>query len=81
MMEKDSMIRVVRDASGEFLIDETHKFQSRGAYICKNSACLNKVFKNKGLERSLKCKISDDFYNELKQVLKAYEDGSCVVSS
>ena len=81
MKEKESMIRVTKDALGGFQIDETHTVQSRGAYICKNADCLKKTLKNKGLERSLKCKISDDFYQTLEQVLNAYENGSGAVSS
>ena len=62
MVEKDTLIRV---------IDEQQRIQSRGAYICKKKECLEKVLKNRGLERSLKCKISDDFYNEIKQVMES----------
>ena len=71
MIEKDLMIRVAKDASTGFVIDENHNVQSRGAYLCKKKECLQKALKNKGLERSFKCKISDDFYNELEQVLNS----------
>ena len=69
MVEKDLLVRVAKDTSGGFVIDETQNVQSRGAYICKKKECFERTFKNKSLERSLKCKISDDFYNELKQVM------------
>ena len=71
MVEKDTLIRVAKDTSGGFVIDEQQRIQSRGAYICKKKECLEKVLKNRGLERSLKCKISDDFYNEIKQVMES----------
>lgn len=71
MVEKDLLIRIAKDTSGGFVIDENQSVQSRGAYICKKKECLEKVIKKKGLERSFKCKISDDFYDELKQVISS----------
>ena len=81
MKEKENLIRITKDAIGGFQIDETHTVQSRGAYVCKNATCLKKALKNKGFERSLKCKISDDFYQTLEQVLNVYENESGAVSS
>ncbi len=71
MMEKASMIRVAKDTLGGFIIDEAQNVQSRGAYICKKKECLQKAIKRRALERSFKCKISDDFYNDLEQVLNS----------
>ena len=40
---KKELIRVVRTPEGEVEIDLTGKKSGRGAYICKNEACLKKV--------------------------------------
>lgn len=69
MKNKKDMIRVVRNKEGEISIDFTGKKAGRGAYICPEVECLEKAIKNKGLERSYKCKVSDEIYEQLKSEL------------
>lgn len=65
---KNDLVRIVRNENGVF-IDKTGKMNGRGAYICNNVACLEKVIKSKRLERSLKIKIEDEIYENLRGVL------------
>ncbi len=60
MGNKKEMIRVIKTAEDEILLDMTGKKNGRGAYVCANRECLNKALKHKGLERSLKTSIPDD---------------------
>ena len=57
MKEKKQMIRVVKTAENAFVLDATGKMNGRGAYLCKNSQCLQMAMKNHGLERSFKTQI------------------------
>lgn len=41
----------------------------RGAYICDNIECLEKVIKTKRLERVLDISISDEIYESLRGVI------------
>ncbi|MCL2498906.1 MAG: YlxR family protein [Defluviitaleaceae bacterium] len=41
--------------------------QGRGAYICKNSVCIEQARKTKGLDRSLKGTVPPDIYVQLKE--------------
>lgn len=66
MKSKKELIRIVRNDEGEFFLDSTGKKSGRGAYICFNIECLEKVCKNKGLERSFKSSVPQDIYQELK---------------
>ena len=71
MKSKMSMIRVLKTAeSGEIIIDLKGKVNGRGAYICKDAECLEKAFKCKGLERSLKTEISDEIKNQLRREME-----------
>ncbi len=70
MKNKRELIRIVRNDQGEFALDTTGKKPGRGAYICKNIQCLEKACKNKGLERSFKCSVPKDIYEELKKQLE-----------
>lgn len=66
MKPKKELIRVVRSPEGEISIDdERGKKPGRGAYICRNSACIDKARKSNILERSLNQKIEDEIYDML----------------
>ena len=67
MKSKKEMIRVIRTAEGEFLLDATGKKNGRGAYICPDKECLLKAIKNKGLERSFKQAIPKEVYESLEK--------------
>ena len=67
--EKRDLIRIVKNKQGEINIDKTGKMPGRGAYICDNISCLEKLIKTKKLERVFQMKIEDDIYEELRGVL------------
>lgn len=67
--DKRELVRVVRSPEGEVSIDMTGKKPGRGAYICPNEDCLNKVVKSKRLERSLEISISAEVYEKLREQL------------
>ena len=67
--EKRELVRIVRSPEGEISVDMTGKKPGRGAYICPDLECLNKVVKSKRLERSLETAISQELYESLKEQL------------
>lgn len=71
MKDKKMLIRIVRDAEGNFSIDESGKKAGRGAYVCLDSECLSKAHKSKGLECSFKSSVPSDVYEKLKAELEA----------
>ena len=66
---KNTLIRVLRTPEGEVILDLTGKKSGRGAYICKNAACLKKARKSKRIESSLECQISEELYNKMEEEL------------
>ena len=66
---KKELIRIVKNKDGVISIDRTGKQEGRGAYLCDNVACLDKVVKSKRLEKVLESKISEDIYNNLRGVV------------
>ena len=60
--EENSLLRVVRLPDGRTEPDFTGKKPGRGAYVCKNTDCLNKAKKNGRMERSLSAKIAPETY-------------------
>ncbi len=70
MKDKRDMMRVAKTPEQEITLDLGKKANGRGAYLCKNSECLKKAIKNKGLERSLKTGMPAELTDRL---LKEYE--------
>ena len=66
---KTELLRVVRAPDGAVSLDFTGKKSGRGAYICKNTACLRKAQKSKRLSRALECEIPEDVYAALEAEL------------
>ena len=67
--EKRELIRIVKNKEGEIKIDRTGKQEGRGAYLCNNIQCLEKVIKSKRLEKALDIKISEEIYENLRGVI------------
>ena len=67
MKPKKELIRIVKSPEGEVSVDLTGKKSGRGAYICKDIACLEKAFEARRLSRNLDTAIDDEIYNRLKE--------------
>ncbi len=66
---KKELIRIVKNKEGEINVDRTGKMQGRGAYICDNIECLEKLIKTKRLEKIFETKISNEIYEKLRGVI------------
>lgn len=73
MKNKKELIRVIRTAEGEFLLDATGKKNGRGAYLCPSRECFQKAVKSRGLERSFKQAIPKEVYDALEKEMEALE--------
>ena len=69
MKSKKEMLRVLKTAEDEIVLDATGRKNGRGAYLCFSKECLEKARKNKGLERSLKMAIPSAVYDSLEKEL------------
>ena len=69
MKSKKEMLRVLKTAEDEIVLDATGRKNGRGAYLCFSKECLAKARKNKGLERSLKMAIPSAVYDRLEKEL------------
>ena len=67
--DKKDLIRIVKNKENEISIDKTGKKEGRGAYICNDVQCLEKVIKSKRLEKILNIKISEEIYENLRGVI------------
>ena len=73
MKSKKEMIRVIKTAEDQILLDATGRKNGRGAYLCFSGKCLQEAIKNKGLERSFKQAIPKEIYENLEKELEQLE--------
>ncbi len=73
MKTKKELVRVIKTSENEILIDNTGKKNGRGAYMCSSKECLEKAYKTRGLERSLKHAVPSEVYDKLKEEMTEYE--------
>ncbi len=67
--EKKDLIRIVKNKENEINIDKIGKLPGRGAYICNNIECFEKLKKSKRLEKVFEMKISEEIYEKLRGVV------------
>lgn len=66
---KNELIRVVRTPEGEVVLDLVGKRSGRGAYLCRNTACLKRARKSGRIASSLECVIPDGVYDRMEEEL------------
>jgi len=66
---KNELLRIVKSKDGTIDVDLTGKKNGRGAYICKNEECLNKIIKTKRLEKIFENEISNEIYETIRGVI------------
>lgn len=62
---KSELIRVVYSADGVIGIDASGKKAGRGAYVCRDRACVEQAVKANRLDRGLHTKIDKEVLNLL----------------
>lgn len=63
---KRELIRIVKNGT-EISLDRTGKMDGRGAYICDDAECLNKLKKGKLLSRTFSCAVDESVYERLSE--------------
>ncbi len=66
-LEKNEFFRIVRDENKDVIFDKTLKANGRGAYCCKNDACVDKLSKVKIVNNALKTDIQSE---DIKSVIE-----------
>lgn len=69
MKQKKELIRIVKQAD-TIRLDPTGRAAGRGAYICRNAACLEHCIKNKALHKTFEMQVEAGVYESLKEELR-----------
>ena len=73
---KKELIRIVKTVEGNILLDFTGKQNGRGAYVCNNKACLEKIVKGNKLSKEFEVEVLRETYDSLKEQFEAYDSKS-----
>lgn len=69
-LPKGQLLRIVRNKELGVKVDETGKLNGRGVYIKKDLEVLNKIKKNKILDKRLEVEVPEEVYLEIEEILK-----------
>ncbi len=69
MKDKSTLLRLIKAPDGNVVPDVGGKAQCRGAYLCKSAECLAAAKKARRIERAFKCRVSDETYILLSELL------------
>lgn len=70
MKEKGQLLKIVKNKDGEISYDPTGKMSGRGAYVCKEKACVDRLYKTKGFERALKSMIPEEVFAAVNEKIE-----------
>lgn len=74
---KKELLRIVRDRDGMIRMDFSGKMNGRGAYLCDNAGCFEKMVKGNKLSREFETEVKAETYEALRaQFEKRTEAGS-----
>ena len=63
---KKELIRIVKKPDDTFSVDRTGKVSGRGAYVCDDEKCMEKIVKKKLLKNAFGVDVPDSVYLELQ---------------
>lgn len=66
---KMELVRIVRTPENKVIVDLTGKANGRGAYLKKDITVIEKAQKTKILNKILETEVTEEIYNELKNLV------------
>lgn len=67
--DKTELIRIVRTKDQGVVVDKTGRMNGRGAYICNDLQCFQKVRKTRALNRLFHMEVAEEIYDQLERQL------------
>lgn len=78
MKPKRELLRVVVPAGdnspAKAVYDTGGKLSGRGAYLCRDAACMKKAQKSRAVERALSCEVDEETWRKLESEVEAHAD-------
>lgn len=69
--DKSALLRIVRRADGEVVLDVTGRENGRGAYVCDDPDCVFGMKKRRALSRAFKQNYPQEVYDAIEAAYRA----------
>ncbi|MPW25835.1 DUF448 domain-containing protein [Alkalibaculum sp. M08DMB] len=66
-IDKNKLIRIVKNNEDQIFYDKTGKANGRGAYICSNETCIESLEKSNVLNRTFKMEVNKEIKQKIKE--------------
>lgn len=67
MKPKKEMLRIVKNQEGKIFLDFSGKAAGRGAYICNDPACVQKLRKHRLINKVFSCEVDEGVYTAIEE--------------
>jgi len=67
--DQADLLRIVRTENG-LRLDTGRRSDGRGAWICKDPACADRMVKRKALDRTFRSHFADDTYCRIREEMR-----------
>ena len=64
---KRDMLRIVKNAAGEIMLDFSGKLAGRGAYICSSAECVKRLKKYRLLNKAFSSEVPEEVYSRIEE--------------
>lgn len=68
-LDQHDLLRIAR-VNNEYMLDKFHKLGGRGAYICNNPNCIDKMLNKRLLNRAFKTNLNVSVYENLREQME-----------
>ena len=72
---KRELVRIVRSPEGRVFPDFSGKANGRGAYLCRDAACLRKAVKSNALARAFGTAVPEEVLARLEKEIESTDAG------
>ena len=72
---KRELVRVVRSPEGKIFPDFSGKANGRGAYLCRDAACLRSAVKSNALSRAFGAPVPEEVISRLEKEIEQVDAG------
>ena len=69
MKPKCELVRIVKNKENQLFVDKSGKASGRGAYVCKDGECAQKLLSVRALARAFHCEISAEITENIMKEL------------
>ena len=70
---KENFIRIVKTSDGMISLDISGKASGRGAYVCCDVACIDKMCKGRRLDRAFRTHVDEAIYRSILEEFNKLE--------